>query len=101
MSLAADIRAMIRREILRALAADPGYAQNDAILRRMLASHAAQTLTESELRAHLSWLEDRGVVVTEHVGPYVTAKLTDHGLKVAAGEEAVEGIRRPRPSELD
>lgn len=100
MSIAAAIRAMVRRQILRLLAADAGYSQNHAIIRRALESATAQSLTESEVRAHLSWLEDQGLVNTEIVGPYVLAKLTDRGLTVARGEEHVDGVERPRPSEL-
>jgi repressor of nif and glnA expression len=100
MSLAATIRAMVRREILRLLAADAGYSQNHAIIRRAMESSTAQSLTETEVREHLSWMEDRGLVTTETVGPYLLAKLTDRGLSVARGEEHVEGVERPRPSEL-
>mgnify|MGYP003571029765 CR=1 FL=1 len=100
MSLAASIRAMVRREILRLLAADAGYSQNHAIIRRALEVSTAQSLTESDVKAHLSWMEDRELVATEIVGPYVLAKLTDRGLTVARGEEHVDGVERPRPSEL-
>lgn len=100
MSLAAAIRAMVRREVLRLLASDAGYSQNHAIIRRAMESSTAQSLTETEVRGHLSWMEDRGLVTTETVGPYLLAKLTDRGLSVARGEEHVEGIERPRPSEL-
>lgn len=100
MSLAADIRAMVRRQVLRVLVADPGYSQNDAIMRRAVSAATAQNLTESEIREHLSWLEDQSIVETEILGPYMLARLTDFGLKVARGEEHVDSIERPRPSEL-
>ena len=100
MSLAASIRAMVRREILRLLASDVGYSQNHAIIRRAMESSTAQSLTETEVREHLSWMEDRELVTTEIVGPYLLAKLTDKGLSVARGEEHIDGIERPRPSEL-
>ncbi len=99
MSLAASIRSMVRLVVLQLLAADLGYSQNHAVIRLALVSHAAQSLTDAEVKAHLSWLEDRGLVTTEVVGPYTVAKLTDQGLKVARGDEVVDGIDRPRPSD--
>ena len=58
------------------------------------------TLTESEVRKHLSWLEDRGAVTTETVPPFTIAKLTDLGLSVARGHETIDGVSRPRPGQL-
>lgn len=99
MSLAASLRSMVRLVILQLLAADLGYSQNHAVLRLALESHAAQSLTEAAVKEHLSWLEDRDLVRTEVVGPYVLATLTDLGLKVARGEDVVDGVDRPRPSD--
>lgn len=99
MSLAADIRAMVRLGILRLLGADMGYSQNHVIIRRGLERYAAQSLTESETKAHLAWLEDRGLVTTEVVGRYVAARLTNLGLAVSRGEEIMEGVERPQPDD--
>ena len=100
MSLAARVRADARLGILELLAEDRGYSLNHLILRAALDRLTAITLTDEEVKTHLGWLEDRGLVTTEEVPPYVLAKLTDRGLAVARGEGVVEGVSRPRPDRL-
>ena len=100
MSLAARVRADARLGILELLAEDRGYSLNHAILRTAVDRLSAITLTEDEVKAHLAWLEDRGLVITEAVPPYVLARLTDRGLAAARGETLIEGVSRPRPDRL-
>ena len=99
-SIAELMRRDARRAILQLLAQDRGYSMNDAILRSAVDRLSAVTLSPSEMRDHLSWLEDRGVVTTEAVPPYVLAKLTDFGLAVAEGHETLAGVSRPAPSQV-
>ena len=94
------MRADARRAILQILAQDPGYSCNDAILRSAVDRATAITLSASQLRGHLAWLEDRGAVTTEQVPPYVLAKLTDKGLALAQGHETLDGVSRPTPSQV-
>lgn len=94
------VRADARRAILQLLAEDRGYSMNDAILRSAVDRLTAVTLSPSEMREHLAWLEDRGAVTTERVPPYVLAKLTDKGLALAQGHETLDGVSRPTPSQV-
>ena len=57
----------------------------------------AITLTESEVREHLAWLEDRGAIRTEQVPPFTIARLLDYGLALTEGREDLDGVSRPRP----
>ena len=98
-SLAEMMRADARRTILQVLAQDRGYSMNDAILRRAVDRLTAVTLSESEMRQHLAWLEDQGAIMTEVVAPYVLATLTDKGLALAEGSEVIDGVSRPLPSQ--
>ena len=98
-SISELMRADARRTILQLLAQDRGYSMNDAILRRAVDRLTAVTLSASEIREHLAWLEDRGAVTTESVPPYVLATLTDKGLALAEGAETIAGVSRPLPSQ--
>ena len=99
-SISELMRADARRAILQLLAEDRGYSMNDAILRSAVDRLTAVTLSPSEMRQHLAWLEDRGAVTTESVPPYMLAKLTDFGLALAQGHDAVDGVSRPAPSQV-
>ena len=99
-SLQARIRADVRRTILVLLSKDLGYSHNHEVLRLAIDRAEAVTMTESETKSHLSWLEDQGLIETEIVGRFMIAKLTDMGLKVARGSEIVEGVSRPNPDDL-
>ena len=99
-SISEMMRADARRAILQLLAEDRGYSMNDTILRSAVDRLTAVTLSKSEVRGHLSWLEDRGAVTTESVPPYVLAKLTDFGLALAQGHETLDGVSRPTPGQI-
>ena len=100
MSLAARMRGDARLCILQSLAQDPGYSVNHRILREMVDRATAITLTEAEVREHLSWLEDRKAVATEEVPPFTIALLTDFGQAVAEGRDALDGVSRPSPGQV-
>ncbi len=94
------MRADARRTILQALAEDRGYSLNHVMLRTIVDRLTAITLDEDRVRAHLAWLEDRGAVTTETVPPFTIAKLTDYGLSLAEGHATLDGVSRPRPSQV-
>lgn len=100
MSLAARMRGDARLCILQSLAEDRGYSVNHRILREMVDRSTAITLTEAEIREHLSWLEDRKAVLTEEVPPFTIARLTDYGQALAEGRDFLEGVSRPSPGQL-
>ena len=96
----ARLRADVRRTILQLLAGDLGYSHNHEVLRSAIDHAEAVTLTETEVQAHLAWLDDAGLITTETKGRFVLATITPLGLKVAEGSEVVEGVSRPRPEDL-
>lgn len=97
-SFAEKVRLEARRKLIEILAADAGYSANHRILRAALERAAAISQTETEIKNHIAWLEDQGLVRTETVGPLTLAHLTDKGLSVAEGAEIVPGIARARPA---
>lgn len=96
----AKLRADVRRTILQLLAGDLGYSHNHEVLRNAIDHAEAVTLTETEIKDHLAWLEDAGLITTETNAHYVIATIAPKGLKVAEGKEVVEGVSRPRPEDL-
>ena len=99
-SIAELMRRDARLTILRALAEASGYSVNHRILRAIVDRHAAITLDDDEIRGHLAWLEDAGAITTQTVGRFTLATLTDRGLALARGEQRVEGVSRPLPSDM-
>lgn len=100
MSLAARMRGDARLCILQSLVQDLGYSVNHRILRDMVDRSTAITLTEAEVRAHLSWLEDHGAVTTEEIAPFTIAQLTEYGKALAEGRDRLDGVSRPSPDQL-
>jgi hypothetical protein len=104
-SLAERVRQDVHLAILQILAECIGYSQNHSILRRGVEIAVGTSVTVSEIRARLDWLENNELITTEHInssalGDFVKAKLTDKGLSVAAGEEVCHGVSRPAPDSL-
>lgn len=98
-SFAARVRADVRLAILQLLAADLGQSLNHVIMRDAIDSATAHSLTETEIREHFAWLEDRKLIRTEELDRFQIAILADRGLKVVQGKERVEGIRIPSADE--
>lgn len=86
--------------ILQALAADPGYSMNHEMMAMAIDQVSAITFTESQVKERFDWLESQKLITTEIISPFVVAKLTDLGLKVAQGREHVEGVSRPSPGQM-
>lgn len=89
----------VRLAILRLLVDAPAYSANDSVL-----SQAVQAMglacTRSQMRGHLSWLEEQRLVTLMH--PLVTltvATVTERGGDVAAGRSRMQGVARPSPGE--
>lgn len=99
-SIAAKVRADVRLAILQILARELGYSHNHEVLRAAVDVMTAISVTDDDIKAHLAWLENQGLVTTEVLGRRVKAQLTDEGLKVAQGRRVVDGVTRPQPSEI-
>jgi Fe2+ or Zn2+ uptake regulation protein len=85
-----------RLVILRTLAAAPGYRANDSILDDVLAQFSHH-ISRDQVRTHVRWLEEQGLVVVEPLGRTLNAKITQRGIDVAKGEAFVDGVKRPSP----
>lgn len=75
---------------------DAGYDANEDILTTCLDRYGHR-LSRDEMRSHLLWLEEQGLVTVDKQANYFVATLTQKGLDVAQGRTAVYGIKRPRP----
>lgn len=98
MSYSEIVTADRRLMILRALAEDPEYSHNDAVLQRMLGA-VGHTISADRLRTELRWLEEQGLVGIDPVGGMgmMVARLTQRGEDVARGRTTAPGVARPRP----
>lgn len=97
-SLAERMKRDARLCILECLADDPTYRLNHEILREMVDRQVAITLSDTQMRDHLAWLDDAGLIETETIAPFVMARLTGRGLACARGTDPVAGVSRPRPA---
>jgi Fe2+ or Zn2+ uptake regulation protein len=85
-----------RLVILRTLAAAPGYRANDSILDDVLAQFSHH-ISRDQVRTHVRWLEEQGLVIVEPLGRTLNAKITQNGIDVSRGEAFVDGVKRPSP----
>jgi DNA-binding transcriptional ArsR family regulator len=85
-----------RLVILRTLAAAPGYRANDSILDDVLAQFSHH-ISRDQVRTHVRWLEEQGLVIVEPLGRTLNAKITQYGIDVSRGEAFVDGVKRPSP----
>lgn len=97
----AEITQEERRLIVLQLLAlqKPHYQAQSTILREGLAAKNHQ-LSRDQMHTELAWLAEQGLLVTEVVGPSVTATLSARGLDVATGAAGVPGVRRPDAFDL-
>jgi Fe2+ or Zn2+ uptake regulation protein len=82
--------------ILRILSVAPGYSANDSILDDILATWSHH-ISRDQVRTHVRWLEEQGLVTVEVLGRTLNAKLTQRGMDVAQGKAFVDGVKRPSP----
>ncbi|HBT44317.1 MAG TPA: hypothetical protein DIW51_08930 [Rhodospirillaceae bacterium] len=98
MTKAADwMKEHIRLAILETIDQDPGHSCNHVIIAHALERGRAISLTDEQVKEHLEWLAGRDLVMTEQVGRYRIARLTEDGERAARGLKVVEGIARPDP----
>lgn len=85
-----------RLVILRSLREMTGYKANDSILDSCLETFG-HSVSRDEVRTHMRWLEEQGLITVEKVGETLVAKLTGRGDDVATGQAVVDGVKKPRP----
>lgn len=85
-----------RLRILMMLREAPDYMAHEHRLRERLRDDYGHALSIDTLRAHLSWLDDAGLITL--AGSQVqVARLTVHGEDVVSGAARYPGVARPGP----
>ncbi|MGL4886349.1 MAG: VpaChn25_0724 family phage protein [Aeromonas veronii] len=85
-----------RLVMLRSLHEMPGYEANESILDACLDQYGHK-ISRDEVRTHISWLAEQGLVTQRELGSTLIAKLTGRGIDVATGASTVPGVKKPRP----
>ena len=85
-----------RLVILRGLNEMQGYKANDSIIHTILDQYGHQ-ISRDQVRTHISWLGEQGMVEIEKIGETQVVTLTCPGADVAQGRSTVNGIKRPSP----
>ena len=89
--LDADQRLVMLRSLI-----DAGGEANESILQDCL-DVFGHRVSRDQVRTHISWLAEQGLVAIENVGSYMVANLTGRGQDVAEGRSTVPGVKKPRP----
>nr|WP_041609669.1 hypothetical protein [Tolumonas auensis] len=89
--LDADQRLVILRSLV-----DAGGEANESILQDCL-DVFGHRVSRDQVRTHITWLAEQGLVVIENIGSYMVANLTGRGQDVSEGRSAVPGVKKPRP----
>jgi hypothetical protein len=87
----------VRLTALRLMEGQATYCANDSVL-----TQASQSMgvgcTRDQMRGHLQWLSDQGLVTLLKPMPdVIVATLTQRGLDVATGRSLYAGVARPSP----
>lgn len=90
------VREHQRLLLLRTLAAQPGYAANDAALQGVLDAFGLPA-GRDQVRGLLSWLQDHGLVALGAQVDTWVVRITQAGIDAAEGRTTVPGIQRPGP----
>ena len=85
-----------RLVILRGLNEMQGYTANDSIIHTILDQYGHQ-ISRDQVRTHINWLSEQGMVEIEKIGETQVVTLTGSGADVAQGRSNVNGIKRPLP----
>lgn len=91
-----DIFAQDQRLMILKSLDDAGYDANEDILTSCLDNYGHR-LSREQVRTHLLWLEEHGLVTVNKLADYFVATITQKGLDVAQGRAVVYGVKRPRP----
>ncbi len=84
-----------RLVILRSLNEMAGYEANESILDSCLDTYGHK-ISRDQVRTHLAWLKEQGLISLRDVSGYQVATLTGRGEDVATGQAKVPGVKRPR-----
>ncbi len=84
-----------RLVILRSLQEMAGYEANESIIDSCLDAYG-HNISRDQVRSHLAWLEEQGLITLRNVSECQIAKLTGRGEDVATGQAIVPGVKRPR-----
>lgn len=84
-----------RLVILRSLV-DAGGEANESILQDCL-DVFGHRVSRDQVRTHITWLSEQGLVAVENIGSYMVANLTGRGQDVSEGRSTVPGVKKPRP----
>ncbi|AAN55704.1 ArsR family transcriptional regulator [Shewanella oneidensis MR-1] len=84
-----------RLVILRSLREMPAYEANESIVDCCLESYG-HNISRDQVRTHLAWLEEQGLITIRKLDDYKIARLTGRGEDVATGQATVPGVKRPR-----
>jgi hypothetical protein len=87
-----------RLDLLRLLSQAPGYSSSEAVLYQAL-SVGPTPASAAQVGADLLLLAEVGLVELETLVDMQMARITQHGLDVAAGRAQAPGVSRPRPGE--
>ncbi|WP_447077687.1 VpaChn25_0724 family phage protein [Shewanella algae] len=85
-----------RLVILRSLMEMHGYEANESIIDSCLDAYGHK-VSRDQVRSHLSWLDEQGLVTVRNIQECQIARLTSRGEDVATGQAIVPGVKRPRP----
>ena len=85
-----------RLVMLRSLV-EAGGSLNDSIFQDCLDRYAPGKVSRDQVKTHITWLAEQGLVAIENVGSYMVANLTGRGQDVAEGRSTVPGVKKPRP----
>lgn len=83
-----------RLVILRVLVEMPSYRANSSVLYNLLGTFG-HTPSRDQVKSHLRWLEEQGLVDIQDVSDLLIATLTGRGQDVAGGRIIVDGVKRP------
>jgi len=84
-----------RLVMLRSLV-EAGGSLNDSIFQDCLDRYAPGKVSRDQMKTHISWLEEQGLVRVETLGSCMVATLTGRGQDVAEGRSSVPGVKKPR-----
>ncbi|MBV7315463.1 ArsR family transcriptional regulator [Shewanella sp. NIFS-20-20] len=84
-----------RLVILRSLKEMQGYEANESIVDSCLDAYG-HNVSRDQVRNHLAWLDEQGLITIRTVSDCQIARLTGRGEDVATGQATVPGVKRPR-----
>ena len=88
------LREHTRLIVLRALADEPNYTHNDAILADIAKSYSVDRGRDF-LKTEIRWLENIGAVTVKELGSTLIVTATQRGVDHAERRIVIDGVRRP------